>query len=168
MTVFDLNRIFWCQGNNDSKECKNGTERCGSLDNIDFDGDIVVNFQGDAPLTPEWFVQELIEVLKKKPDTQMATPVLRLEEESLNEFRLDRAAGRVGGTTAVFDNGGNALYFSKEIIPYFEEKKLKEDNNRPIFHHVGVYAFRPEILLKYKKWKQSNLEALEVRAIKIS
>ena len=145
-----------------SKECKNGTERCAeALDNIDFDGDIVVNFQGDAPLTPEWFVQELIEVLKKKPDTQMATPVLRLEEESLNEFRLDRAAGRVGGTTAVFDNGGNALYFSKEIIPYFEEKRSKQDKNCPIFHHVGVYAYRPEILLRYKKWKQSNLEVLE-------
>ena len=145
-----------------SKDCINGPERCAeAIENIDFDGDVVVNFQGDAPLTPEWFVQDLIQVLKKKPDTQMATPVLRLDEESLNEFRLDRASGRVGGTTAVFDNGGNALYFSKEIIPYFEEKRSKQDKNCPIFHHVGVYAYRPEILLRYKKWKQSNLEVLE-------
>ena len=41
------------------------------------------------------------------------------------------------------------------------KKKIKQGGNCPIFHHVGVYAYRPEILLRYKKWKQSNLEALE-------
>tara|TARA_B100000287_G_scaffold251504_1_gene236328 strand:- start:490 stop:1317 length:828 start_codon:yes stop_codon:yes gene_type:complete len=145
-----------------SKECKNGTERCAeAIDNIKFDGDLVVNFQGDAPLTPEWFVQGLIQVFKKEPDTQMATPVLKLDKESLNGFKLDRISGRVGGTTVVFSSSGNALYFSKEIIPYFDEKRLKQSKNFPIFHHVGVYAYRPEILLKYKKWKEGTLELLE-------
>ena len=91
----------------------------------------------------------------------MATPVLRLDEESLNEFRLDRASGRVGGTTAVFDNGGNALYFSKEIIPYFEEKRSKQDKNCPIFHHVGVYAYRPDALKTYMSLPEGPLEQLE-------
>ena len=50
-----------------SKSCKNGTERCAeAIDNIKFDGDIVVNFQGDAPLTPEWFVQDP-QVFKTNP-----------------------------------------------------------------------------------------------------
>ena len=145
-----------------SKECKNGTERCAeAIGKINFDGDIVVNFQGDAPLTPEWFVEDLIQAFEKNPTTQMATPVLRLDEGSLNSFRLDRISGRVGGTTVVFDGDGNALYFSKEIIPYFDKKRLKRSETYPIFHHVGVYAYRRKLLLNYNSWKESNLELLE-------
>ena len=107
-----------------SKECKNGTERCAeAIKNINFVGDLVVNFQGDAPLTPEWFVEDLIRAFKNNSNMQMATPVLRLDEESLREFRRDRRLGRVGGTTVVFDNNFNALYFSKEIIPFYDQKK---------------------------------------------
>ena len=102
-----------------------------------------------------------MEAFKKNPDTQMATPVLRLDKDSLNSFRLDRNSGRVGGTTVVFDNNNNALYFSKEIIPFLDEKRLMQQEVYPIFHHVGVYAYRPEILSKYDTWEESNLEALE-------
>ena len=105
--------------------------------------------------------KDLIEAFKKNPDTQMATPVLRLDKDSLNSFRLDRNSGRVGGTTVVFDNNNNALYFSKEIIPFFDEKRLMQREVNPIFHHVGVYAYRPEILSNYHTWKESDLEALE-------
>ena len=145
-----------------SKKCKNGTERCAeALKAINFVSDIVVNFQGDAPLTPEWFVDDLMLTFEKDPNTQMATPVLRLDERSLKEFRLDRKSGRVGGTTVVFDKNYNALYFSKELIPFFNEKNVKKKEEPPVFHHVGVYAYRTETLLKYYSWKESNLEVLE-------
>ncbi len=145
-----------------SEKCRNGTERCAeALKNMNFNGDLIVNLQGDAPLTPEWFIEDLIKAFKKNPDTQMATPVLRLDENSLKSFRLDRNSGRVGGTTVVFDNNNNALYFSKEIIPFYDEKRLMQPEACPIFHHVGVYAYRPEILSKYRTWKESNLEAME-------
>jgi len=145
-----------------SKKCKNGTERCAEvLKNINFVSDIVVNFQGDAPLTPEWFVEDLIRTFEKDPNTQMATPVLRLDESSLKEFRIDRKSGRVGGTTVVFDKNHNALYFSKELIPFFNEKHIKQREKPSVFHHVGVYAYKPETLFNYFSWKESNLEALE-------
>ncbi len=145
-----------------SKNCKNGTERCAeAIDNINFDGDLVINFQGDAPLTPEWFVEDLMKAFKKNSSTKMATPVLKLNEETLKAFRFDRQCGRVGGTTVVFDNDNNALYFSKEIIPYFDERKLKPGIRCPIFHHVGVYAYSPKVLLNYKSWEVGNLEVLE-------
>ena len=144
------------------KECKNGTERCAeAIKKINFAGDIIVNFQGDAPLTPKWFVEDLIQAFEKNSDTQMATPVLRLDDRSLKEFKLDRKSGRVGGTTVVSDNNSNALYFSKEIIPYFDEKRIEQKENCPVFHHVGIYAYRPETLLNYNLWKESNLEVLE-------
>ena len=87
-----------------SKKCKNGTERCAeAIKKINFVGDMVINFQGDAPLTPEWFLDDLIRTFEKNSNTQMATPVLRLDNASLEEFRLDRRSGRTGGTTVVFD-----------------------------------------------------------------
>ena len=145
-----------------SKKCRNGTERCAeAIKNINFVGDIVVNFQGDAPLTPEWFVEDLIRTFEKDSNTQMATPVLRLDDSSLKEFRHDRRSGRIGGTTVVFDKHYNALYFSKELIPFFNEKNLKKREEIPVFHHVGVYAYRTETLLNYYSWKESNLEVLE-------
>jgi CMP-2-keto-3-deoxyoctulosonic acid synthetase len=145
-----------------SKDCINGTERCAeAIDNIDFDGDIVINFQGDAPLTPSWFVEDLIQVFKEDTNAQIATPVLTLDTMALKAFKLDRSMGRVGSTAVVFDIDWNALYFSKEIIPHLDEKSLKKEENSPIFHHVGVYAYRPKILLNYKSWGASNLELLE-------
>ena len=80
---------------------------------------------------------------------------------ALKAFRLDRSNGRVGGTTVVFDTDCNALYFSKEIIPYFDEKRFMKGEGSSIFHHVGVYAYRPNILLNYKIWEASNLELSE-------
>ena len=145
-----------------SEDCMNGTERCAeAMDSINFDGDLVVNFQGDAPLTPSWFVEDLIQVFKEDVNAQIATPVLKLDTTALRAFRLDRSNGRVGGTTVVFDADWNALYFSKEIIPYLDEKRFKGGEASSIFHHVGVYAYRPNILLNYKKWKASNLELAE-------
>ena len=145
-----------------SKDCMNGTERCAeAIDDMNFDGDLVINFQGDAPLTPSWFVDDLIQVFKEDTTVQIATPVLKLDKITLKAFRLDRSNGRVGGTTVVFDTDWNALYFSKEIIPYSDEKRLNKGDGSSIFHHVGVYAYRPNILLNYKTWEASNLELSE-------
>ena len=49
--------------------------------------DIVINFQGDAPLTPPWFIEALIENIAKDPSVDMATPVLRLDKETYQNFR---------------------------------------------------------------------------------
>jgi 3-deoxy-manno-octulosonate cytidylyltransferase (CMP-KDO synthetase) len=98
--------------------CRNGTERCAAV-LADLPGyDVVVNLQGDAPLTPPWFVSALVEAMQADPSRMMATPVLRCDAAALEGFLDDRRHGRVGATTAVFDRAGRALYFSKEVIPY--------------------------------------------------
>lgn len=143
-----------------SVEARNGTERVAEAAAlIGSSADVIVNLQGDAPLTPPWFVEALIGAFED-PQLQVATPVLRCSPEALNGFREDRAAGRVGGTTAVFDNAMNALYFSKEVIPY-TDKSYVTGEDTPVFHHVGVYAFRPGALSAYGTWKQGPLETLE-------
>ena len=145
-----------------SSKCKNGTERCAeAVSNARLEAEIIVNFQGDAPLTPSWFVEEIIASLKADKSTDMATPVLRLDRKSYNLFFEDRKSDRVGGTTVVFDKDMYALYFSKELIPFFEISKIEQDKPIPCYHHVGVYAYRKNILREYLSWPESNLEQLE-------
>jgi len=144
-----------------SESCGNGTERCAeALQNLGGGYDIIVNLQGDAPLTPHWFVEDLVKGLRTDPHSEVATPVLRCEGRALTGFLEDRAAGRVGGTTAVFGAGGRALYFSKEVIPYTGQS-YADDAPTPVFHHVGVYAYRPAALADYTGWDMGPLEALE-------
>src|SRR3546814_4924408 len=92
-------------------------------------------------------------------DVAVATPVLRCDQQTYTHFKDDRAAGRVGGTTAVFARDNSALYFSKEVLPYIPEGKTPQP--LPVFHHVGVYAYRPEALAHYTQWGEGSLEANE-------
>lgn len=140
---------------------RNGTERCAeALEALGGGHDLVVNLQGDAPLTPAWFVEELVAGLRAAPGMGVATPVLRMEGEALSGFLEDRREGRVGGTTAVFGVGGRALYFSKEVIPH-TARPYAAGEATPVFHHVGIYAYRPEALRAYPAWEPGPLETLE-------
>lgn len=145
-----------------SAECANGTERCAdALARIGGAApEIVVNLQGDAPLTPPWFIEDLVAGLRADPRADVATPVLRCDGRALSGFREDRRAGRVGGTTAVFGAGNRALYFSKEVIPYTGRDYPPTDPT-PVFHHVGVYAYRPAALAGYGALPAGPLEMLE-------
>lgn len=144
-----------------SFDCQNGTERCAdAIARLGVTYDIVVNLQGDAPLTPSWFVENLIDGLKENPKAGVATPVLRCDGRALNGLLADRKAGRVGGTTAVFDRNMNAMYFSKEVIPFVGTTFVDHDVT-PVYHHVGVYAYRPAALKAYNQWTTGPMEALE-------
>lgn len=144
-----------------SEDCANGTERCAEAHAALGGGyEIVVNLQGDAPLTPHWFVEGLVEGLRAAPAAEIATPVLRCDGEALNGLLADRKAGRVGGTTAVFDVDHHAMYFSKEVVP-FTSAVYADADATPVFHHVGVYAYRPDALAAYPSWPTGPLETLE-------
>jgi 3-deoxy-manno-octulosonate cytidylyltransferase (CMP-KDO synthetase) len=144
-----------------SPEAENGTARCAeALRNGQVEADLIVNLQGDAPLTPEWFVEDLIAAMKQDAEAQVATPVLQCDPLTYSHFVEDRKAGRVGGTTAVFNAKGHALYFSKEVLPYIDPDKVP-GSDIPVYHHVGCYAYRPAALAAYTSWGISQLEVLE-------
>ena len=143
-----------------SSTCQNGTERCAEVAAQLPGFDIVVNLQGDDPLTPAWFIEDLVAGLKADPLAEIATPVLRCEGAMRAKLLEDRRHGRVGGTTAVFGAGGRGLYFSKEVIP-FTGRDYADDEPTPVFHHVGVYAYRPAALAAYPGWQIGPLETLE-------
>lgn len=144
-----------------SETCRNGTERCAeAVANLGLSPEIVVNLQGDAPLTPAWFVEDLVAGLRADPGFEVATPVLRCSGRMRADLIADRMAGRVGGTTAVFGHDRQALYFSKEVIPH-AAGDFAPDAPSPVFHHVGVYAYRPAALAAYPGCDEGRLEGLE-------
>jgi len=159
--IRDAAKAFGAEVVMTASTCQNGTERVAEA-HAALGGahDIIVNLQGDAPLTPPWFVEDLVAGLAAHPAAQMATPVLRTDGRALNGFLQDRREGRVGGTTAVFGVDDMALYFSKEVIPYTGRSYADADAT-PVWHHVGVYAYRPAALAAYPGWHSGPLEQLE-------
>ena len=158
--IADHARAFGAEVVMTSSDARNGTERVAEVATHLPGFDVIVNLQGDAPLTPPWFVEDLVAGLATDPQADIATPVLRCDGAALSGFRADRRAGRVGGTTAVFGQAGRALYFSKEVIPY-TGRDYAADEPTPVFHHVGVYAYRPAALAAYSGWPIGPLETLE-------
>jgi len=138
-----------------SSSCRNGTERCAEAASA-LGSDLIVNLQGDAPLTPPWFLEDLISAMSGS--VGVATPVLETDAEAYARFREDRREGRVGATTAVCRRDGTALYFSKELLPFLPDPEMAAP---PVWHHVGVYAYRPEALEQYMSWPEGPLEQLE-------
>lgn len=147
-------RAFGAEVMMTSANAANGTERCAEVATRLPEAELIVNLQGDAPLTPPEFVSAVIAATEGE---DMATPVLRADSQTLRRLQADRAQGMVGGTTAVFGSKGQALYFSKEVLPF-------SDNLGPddaVFHHVGLYAYRPEALRRYARWPMGPLERIE-------
>jgi len=159
--IKDASEAFGAEVVMTAESCGNGTERCAEAhEALGGAYDIVVNLQGDAPLTPAWFIEGLVAGLRSAPKAEIATPVLRCDGATLMGFLEDRKAGRVGGTTAVFGADNQALYFSKEVVPY-TNATYADDAETPVFHHVGVYAYRPDALAAYPAWPIGPLEQLE-------
>jgi len=143
-----------------SPECRNGTERCAEALAQLHDPDLVINFQGDALLTPPGFVEALSARMADDSDALVATPAMRLRADEVRALQAEEAAGRVGGTTVVTDDQGYALYFSKRLIPHLPAGALDGELS-PVRLHVGVYAYRPEALERYAATPVSELETLE-------
>ena len=130
------------------ESCRNGTERCAAA--LEVLGDvapIMVNLQGDAPLTPAFVVEDLVKALADDDEAVMATPAVRCSETLYRHLVTDQAQGRVGGTTVVFNAARRALYFSKRVIPHMPDGLA--DAHRQAHLHLGVYAYRPEALRAY-------------------
>ena len=141
-------------------DCANGTERCAAAVSVRGDApDIIVNLQGDAPLTPETIIGLLIDRLHSEEALAVATPAIRCSTDTYRHLLDDQQAGRVGGTTVVFDGAGHALYFSKRIIPYVDDRTAP--STVPVYLHLGVYAYHRDALERYAGTPCSELEQLE-------
>lgn len=143
------------------ESCANGTERvAAAVPSLSDDVEIIINFQGDGLLTPAYLVERLIAHMTAKPDCPVATVAVRCSAGAYHHLTADRTAGRTGGTTVVLDGNDNALYFSKQILPYMAPGHPLE-SNPPILLHLGLYAYRREALNHYLSWEETELERVE-------
>lgn len=138
-----------------SSSCATGTDRAAEVALHDHCHTIFFSLQGDAVLTPPWVVEEVLQTMLKDPNIQMATPAVRLEGRALSDFVASKRGGSSSGTTVVFNRQGDALYFSKALIPY-ERKEPK-----CVFRHIGLYAYRRETLLLLAQLPEGLLEQAE-------
>ncbi|MEM9724676.1 MAG: 3-deoxy-manno-octulosonate cytidylyltransferase [Pseudomonadota bacterium] len=143
------------------ENCRNGSERCwAAVQALPERPNIIVNLQGDSPLTPPDFVEACVSALRHDPSLGVATPALRCTGRMLKTLRDDRRAGLVGGTTAVTAASGDALYFSKEVVP-FTDADYADEAATPVRLHVGLYAYRAAALEAYAAWPPDPLETHE-------
>jgi len=142
------------------ESCRNGTERCAAaLAALGEVAPVIVNLQGDAPLTPAFVVSDLVAALAADPAAAMATPAVECSASLYAHLVTDQAAGRVGGTTVVADAAGRALYFSKRVIPHLPASTV--DAHKAVRLHLGVYAYRPSALVAYAAAEPTPLELCE-------
>lgn len=138
--------------------CRNGTERaCEAVKGFAAASDVIVNLQGDAPLTPPWVIEAAAGAMAADPSVDMATPAVALSEEAYAKLADAKARGEVGGTTVVFDRAMNALYFSKAVIPFHREKSA----GTPVHKHIGLYAYRFSALERLVALEPTPLERAE-------
>ena len=144
-----------------SSTCRNGSERVlevlEKLRQTTFN--VVVNFQGDAVLTPPWVLADLIKVFELRPNTRIATPALQLDRNSAFKLWDLKKTGSSSGTLVTFDKDHNALYFSKSFIPFI--RNAAENGPLQVFRHIGLYAYRPETLKQLCLLPESRLERSE-------
>lgn len=143
--------------------CENGTERVfAAAQTLDPIPEAVINFQGDAVLTPPWVVETLVEELRTDPGAGIVTPAVKVTWPAYQDLLRSQASGEVGGTTVVFDRNRNALYFSKVTIPLVrEDGPFFESDAVPVYKHIGLYGYRLDVLGQYLALEPGPLERAE-------
>lgn len=135
---------------------QSGTDRCSEAakkisGEIDFD--VVVNIQGDEPFVREEQLKSLMSCFND-PETEIATLIRKVEN---NEVLFNYNRPKV-----VIDEQNNALLFSRQTIPFVRgEKPENWINVCQFYNHLGLYAYKKQVLPEITKLKPSKLELAE-------
>lgn len=133
---------------------ESGTERCAEvLEKMDDQPDIVINVQGDEPYVAAEHLEAIISCFKNER-TAIASLVKKIErQEELFNPNIPKVA---------LNQQKQALYFSRSTIPYL--RNIKEDNwlqEQDYYKHIGLYAYRAEVLREIVKLPPGQLEMAE-------
>ena len=128
------------------KEHESGSDRIAEAV-AEMNVDLIVNVQGDEPFIKREPLEKLVRLFDD-PDVQVASLMRKISKEE---------AGNPNNVKVVTDRSGYALYFSRSVIPHQKDEKT----NTGYFLHVGVYAYKKEVLMNFTKWPLSSLEKIE-------
>lgn len=137
-----------------SPDHQSGTDRCAEvLEGLEEKIDVVINIQGDEPFIDPGLIDQLAETFQN-PEIEISTLSAPINnDEDLNNPNIVKL---------VCGKNDRALFFSRFPIPYYRGGKignLTQEHN--YFKHIGIYAYRSEILRKIVKLKQGALEKAE-------
>lgn len=140
-----------------SPDHKSGTDRIEeAVEKIGGDFDVVINIQGDEPFIHESQIKELCACFDDA-DTQIAT----LGKPFTAEMGME-ALENPNSPKIVVDNRGYAMYFSRSVIPYIRNTRREEWIGQfPYLKHIGLYAYRRDVLRQVTQLPQSSLEIAE-------
>ena len=152
--IFDQVTAFGGKVIMTSPDHKSGTDRIQeAVTKIGGDYDVVVNIQGDEPFIQRSQIETVCHCFDD-PDTQIAT----LGKPFTAEMGME-AIENPNSPKIVLDNKGYAMYFSRSIIPYIRGKEKTEwPKQYPFLKHIGLYAYRTEVLTEITQLPQSSLE----------
>ena len=133
---------------------KSGTDRIEeAVEKIATGADVIINIQGDEPFIQPSQIETLMQLFDD-PATQIGTLGKRFET-------ID-AVRNPNSPKIVTDNRGFALYFSRSVIPYIRGIETDEWlTHYPFLKHLGIYAYRREVLAEVTRLPQSALEKAE-------
>ena len=133
---------------------KSGTDRIEeAAENIRTDADVIINIQGDEPFVQRSQLETLMELFDE-PSTQIGTLGKRFESME--------AALSPNSPKIVTDCRGFALYFSRSVIPFVRGQEQQcWLEHFPYLKHLGLYAYRREVLREVTRLPQSPLERAE-------
>ena len=133
----------------DENEYETGTDRIAAVAH-EIDADIIINVQGDEPFVRSNTIESIINVFKNNLDNSIKIVSV------MTPIKDDLELNNPNNVKVITDMSNNAVYFSRYPIPF------KKNINTSIAHkHVGIYAFRKDILLKFSKLNISDLEVSE-------
>jgi len=110
--------------------------------------EIIVNLQGDLALFDASKLLDVVELLKEHEEYDLTTLAVPIQKTSL----ISSATTVKVAIAFKDDDWGDALYFSRSMIPY---------NAKQYYQHLGVYAFRSESIMKFSVMPQTLLEKTE-------
>lgn len=132
------------------KEHNSGSDRLAEASR-DLDVDIIVNVQGDEPFTDKENLQKVIDIFAK--DLTKSIAVASLMERIIDPDDI----ANPNNVKVVVNKFGEALYFSRNIIPFPRDPNTKVS----YYKHIGIYAYRKEALQQFTELPPSLLEETE-------
>ncbi|MDE5644874.1 MAG: 3-deoxy-manno-octulosonate cytidylyltransferase [Muribaculaceae bacterium] len=137
---------------------RSGTERVEEAYRVlGSDADVVINVQGDEPFINPEQIMMLADMFRRYENTDIATLARKFDPEAGFDALSDPNLVKL-----VMSEHGEALYFSRSVIPYLRKYPREEWLSNAVFYsHIGIYAYRSSVLSEIVKLPESPLETAE-------
>jgi len=157
LRIFDTVVAFAGKAIMTSDQHRSGTDRCQeAFTKLDEYFDVIINVQGDEPFIQPEQITELQKCFDDN-ETQIATLARKISETDGLDILNNPNCPKL-----VLNKNNEALYFSRSVIPF---KRGAEPENwlssHPYLKHIGIYAYRAEVLYEITRLEQSPLELAE-------